>query len=206
MRIALVTGDERARVDLAQLPDASEAARGWHRHLDTAMRVTGPADRVAGIDLDRTQVLLDPEPSAAVAAALEDWGFDERAVWAWEGLSSRERRVARRRAEVLDDPGPAGRLLRARAGLARDLDRGVELLGDPPALGVDLEVHDAPTRHGLLSFALRWHGEHPALLWELTPPAGAPPRAVELTAPVLAPGWSTAEPVGETLLRPTPSN
>jgi hypothetical protein len=206
MRVALVTGDERARVDLAQTPDASEAARGWQRHLETAMRVIGPADRVAGIDLDRTQVLLDPEPNAAAAAALEDWGFDEQAAWAWEGLSGKERRLARRRTDVLDDPGPAGRLLRARAGLARDLDDGVELLGDPPPPGVDLEVHDAPTRHGRLSFALRWHGGHPALLWELIPTAGGSPRAVELRAPVLAPGWSTVEPVGETLLRPMPTN
>jgi hypothetical protein len=169
------------------------------------MRLTGPDELVAALDLDRTQVLLEPDPDAATVAALEDWGFDERAAWAWEGLSGRERRLARRRSEVATADGPAGRLVRARDGLVRDVDAGVELLRDAPAPGVDLEVHDAPTRHGHVSFALRWHGEHPALLWELTPDAGARPRRVELSAPVLAPGWSTREPVGETLLRRTPS-
>jgi hypothetical protein len=203
MRIGVITGEERPRIDLAQVPTAVEAARGWRRHLDVAMRVTGAAEGLAGLDLDRSQVLLDPDPSAAVAAALEDWGFDERAAWAWEGLSGKERRAARRRTDVVDDPGAAGRLLRARAGLAREVEGGVEILTDPPAPGVDLEVHDAPTRHGRLSFALRWHGEHPALLWELTAPEGGSRRSVRLTAPSLAPGWSTEAPVGETLLRPT---
>jgi hypothetical protein len=202
MRIGVICGDERPRIDLAQVPGADEAARGWRRHLDAAMRVTGPDEQVAALDLDRSQVLLDPDPSAATAAALEDWGFDEQAAWAWEGLSGRERRAARRRTEVAEDPGPAGRLVRARAGLVRDLDAGIEILDAPPAPGVDLEVHDAPTRHGHLSFALRWHGEHPALLWELTPPADRAAKRVTLTAPALAPGWATDDPVGETLLRP----
>ena len=203
MRIGVICGDERPRLDLAQLPTADDAARGWRHHLDAAMRVTGPADVVTALDLDRAQVLLDPDPSAATAAALEDWGFDDQAAWAWEGLSGKERRAARRRTEVADDPGPAGRLVRARAGLVRDADRGIEILCDPPAPGVDVEVHDAPTRHGRLSFALRWHGEHPALLWELTPDDGTRRRPVELRAPALAPGWTTQELVGETLLRPT---
>jgi hypothetical protein len=206
MRIALVTGDDRPRLDLAQLPGADEAVRGWQRHLGTAMRVVGATDEVAGVDLDRTQVLLDPEPTAAVAAALEDWGFDERAEWAWEALSGRERRLAGRRREVLEDQGPAGRLLRTRDGLARESDGTVELLTDPPPPGVDLEVHDVPTRHGLLSFALRWHGEHPALLWELTRVPGASTAPLILTAPALAPRWSTTEPVGETLLRAAPAS
>ena len=206
LRIAVVTGDERPQLDLAQVPTAAQAARGWRRHLDAAMRVTGPAQLVAALELDCSQVLLDPDPSAAVAAALEDWGFDEQAAWAWEGLSGKERRAARRRTDVADDAGPAGRLLRARAGLVREEDDGLELLRDPPEPGVDIEVHDAPTRHGHLSFALRWHGEHPALLWELTSADRAPGPTVELRAPILAPGWSTHDPVGETLLRPASTN
>jgi hypothetical protein len=206
MRIGVVCGDGVAPLDLAQVPGPDDAARGWHSQLERAMRVVGPDELVTSLDLARTQVLLDPDPGAATAAALEDWGFDEQAAWAWEGLSGRERRAARRRAEVADDDGAAGELLRARAGLAREVAGGVELLRDPPAPGVDLEVHDVPTRSGALSFALRWHGEHPALLWELRPVAGRRPRAVELTAPALAPGWSTRDAVGETLLRPSPGD
>src|SRR5581483_8275237 len=33
--------------------------------------------------------------------------------------------------------------------------------------GQNFAVHDAPTHHGRLSFAVRWHGDRPALLWEL---------------------------------------
>jgi hypothetical protein len=66
-------------------------------------------------------------------------------------------------------------------------------------LGQNLEVHDAPTHAGLLSFAVRWHGERPALLWELRPHPGA--RALTLiTAPGLDPSWSSCETTGEALL------
>ena len=67
-------------------------------------------------------------------------------------------------------------------------------------LGQGWELHDAPTTHGLLSFAVRWHGARPALLWELDAPGGRPP--VRLTAPGLDPSWSSSEPRGEALLAP----
>jgi hypothetical protein len=187
-------------VDLAQAPAADAAARGWQRHLDRATRVVGPTEQVAEIDLARSQVLLDPDPDAATTAALEDWGFDEQAEWAWNGLSSRDRRLARGRVELLDDPSAAGLLLRARDGWVRDVDDGIEILHSPPEPGVDFEIRDAPTRHGTISYALRWHGEHPALLWEVSEPT----RSFELRAPELLADWSTREPVGETLLRTTP--
>lgn len=67
--------------------------------------------------------------------------------------------------------------------------------------GRSVEVHDAPTRFGLLSCAVRWHGERPALLWDLRPwpdsPQGPP---VTLVAPALDPAWSAVEPRGEALL------
>ncbi|HEV7762906.1 MAG TPA: hypothetical protein VGO78_28040 [Acidimicrobiales bacterium] len=76
-------------------------------------------------------------------------------------------------------------------------------------LGQGWEVHDAPTAHGRLSYAVRWHGERPALLWELEPhPAGgsgngaAAPGPVRLTAPGLDPAWSSTELKGEALLAP----
>jgi hypothetical protein len=47
-----------------------------------------------------------------------------------------------------------------------------------------------------VSFAVRWHGPRPALLW--TAPAGA-----TLRAPGLDPEWSTSDPSGEQLLGTT---
>jgi hypothetical protein len=61
--------------------------------------------------------------------------------------------------------------------------------------GAPLAVHDAPTGQGRISFALRWHGDRPALLWECER-AGVP-----LRAPALDPNWSTTDQRGETLLR-----
>jgi hypothetical protein len=75
-------------------------------------------------------------------------------------------------------------------------------------LGQGLEVHGVPTAHGALSYAVRWHGERPALLWELEPhgamPDGSPNRpsrpAPRLTAPGLDPSWSSEARAGEALL------
>ncbi len=60
--------------------------------------------------------------------------------------------------------------------------------------GHPLDVRDVPTRHGPMSFAVRWHGERPALLWEA-------PEGVSLCAPGLDPEWSSAAARGEALLR-----
>ena len=67
-------------------------------------------------------------------------------------------------------------------------------------LGQGFEVHDAPTHAGQLSYAVRWHGDRPALLWELTPHADV--DRVRLVAPGLDAGWSTSELRGEALLAP----
>ncbi|MEL7208694.1 MAG: hypothetical protein AAGK32_10765, partial [Actinomycetota bacterium] len=73
----------------------------------------------------------------------------------------------------------------------------------PPAwAGSGVEAHDVPTTVGRFGFALRWHGERPALLWELDPAPGV--DDVVVTASRLAPGWSTTDAVGETLL-PAPA-
>jgi hypothetical protein len=86
--------------------------------------------------------------------------------------------------------------------LVREVDGGLALCTMLPDgwLGGGIEVHDAPTHHGRISFAVRWHGERPALLWELDPHPDQPP--VRLTAPGLDPSWSSLEPRGEALLGP----
>jgi hypothetical protein len=71
----------------------------------------------------------------------------------------------------------------------RDPEDGLTLLSVfPPAWrGQSLAVHDAATRFGSLSFAVRWHGERPALLWEIDPHPGV--DSVTLRAPGLDPNW-----------------
>src|SRR5699024_2250763 len=64
--------------------------------------------------------------------------------------------------------------------------------------GGGIEIHDAPTAYGTLSFAIRWHGKRPALLWDLAPHPGL--SAVTLTAPGLDRTWQTTEIRGDALL------
>jgi hypothetical protein len=70
----------------------------------------------------------------------------------------------------------------------------------PAWLGQPIEAYGVPTGDASsVSLAIRWHGERPAILWEQ---AGEP---VELSSPVLAPGWRSAEPKGEALWQGQPS-
>jgi hypothetical protein len=74
-------------------------------------------------------------------------------------------------------------------------DDSVDLLVELPAewRGQGVEVHDAPTRAGRVSYAVRWHGARPALLWECE-------RPIRLRAPGVDRAWSTTEARGEALL------
>jgi hypothetical protein len=98
----------------------------------------------------------------------------------------------------------AALLLSLRAHLVREVEGGLALspVVPDPWLGQGWEVHDLPTACGRLSYAIRWHGERPALLWELEPHAGIGP--ILLTTPALDPGWSSADRRGEALLAPVP--
>jgi hypothetical protein len=206
-------------VDLSLLPDAGAAAAGWDAQLRRGMRVAVPDEWLQrAIDAGRATVLLAAEarrrPSPDDVAALEDWGFDAEAAAAWRRLGTRARARASRRAP---DPTP-WRTVRARVASAsstftwpdgpalllravRDLlvgaggEESAELLIELPPewRGQDLEVHDAPTRAGGVSYAVRWHGARPALLWECE-------RPIRLSAPGLDRAWSTSEARGEALL------
>lgn len=61
-------------------------------------------------------------------------------------------------------------------------------------LGTNFEVHGLPTGPvSTASFAVRWHGERPAVLWEQHD------GEVRLDSPTIDPDWSTADASGETL-------
>ena len=112
--------------------------------------------------------------------------------------------LMRRRLAPDPHPGVHGRpaeptrsLAWAERRLATPTPTGVALLpqGIPAAwAGTNFEVYGlANGSGGTISYAVRWHGARPAVLWEQ---AGQP---VEVTSPLLAPAWSAHDLKGETL-------
>lgn len=210
-RVVLALGPRGDVIDLAKVPSADEIVRGWTAQLDRGMRVEVPDEALAAaVQHARAHALLAGTrrtPGGRAVAALEDWGFDVEAADGWTRLGGRERRVARRRPiatatwvevdEAIRIGEHDGLLLALRSILVRERDTEITLLDALPPhwRGQPFAVHDAPTRHGLLSYAVRWHGERPALLWEV-------PEHCTVRAPGLDPEWSADESSGEALLAP----
>lgn len=172
-------------LDVAEMVRLGEPAAAW---LPELVEPIGMTARTAAPE--RADALLAAERVARAAG-------DSRAAGD----------IARLRRRGVDDHQPAvppfseivrsassGRFV---ADVERRLARGGDLLpaGIPTTwLGVGFEVHHLPLGvAGRLSFAIRWHGERPAVLWERT---GDPHT---LTAPSVDPGWSSDEPSGEAL-------
>ncbi len=187
MRVRCAIAD--AAVDAAALVDTDAVERAWDRILDRGMQTELPVDLQGKVDQARVDALL-AAPSAETFVALEEWGFDDEAVAMWARLGSRDRRRARKRAV---DTGVLGS---TRAALISDDERGtIDLVPGfrTEWLGQHLAAHAIPLRNGRCSFAIRWHGARPALLWDV-------PAGMQLRTPTLDPSFETHEPVGESLL------
>ncbi|TRZ74362.1 MAG: hypothetical protein D4R95_01005 [Actinobacteria bacterium] len=79
-----------------------------------------------------------------------------------------------------------------RDGSVQIFGRGIPRLW----LGANLECHRVAVGPlHTVSFGIRWHGEKPALLWEVTGPAG-----IKLTTGKCDPTWTSVEASGETML------
>jgi hypothetical protein len=220
-RPAPAVADRRAVCVPADDVGVDDVRRAWMVHLRRGLR-TEIDDRVLqhAVDAARIGLLVRARTEAdrlapPIFAALEDWGFDDEAIAAWDRLGIRDRRRLRRRridphcadphrawSQLLaaQESGDGVGLLNAlRALLVDDEPGGVDLLaGFPPAwLGLGVAAHDVPVRGGTVSFALRWHAARPALLWEVT-------GDLVVRASRLAPGWSTDRNTGEALLPEPP--
>ena len=190
MRVAIPLAMPRRAALPPALPPAQAVVRGWDVHARRGMRLEAPSGRLAeAFEANRRfMLLLDQRllpPRREAAGVLQD-----------------------RLRCLLETASPTYTWPEAGAGvefvsLVRDLlvretaDGGLALCSMLPDAwaGQPIEVHDAPTHAGLLSFAVRWHGDRPALLWELQPRQGP----VRITCPALNPGWSTTDVRGEVL-------
>jgi hypothetical protein len=208
LRVAILAGREDPGIDARRLPPAVDVARAWRAQLERGLRVVLPDSKLAeAVDTARAETLLaatGPSPTGLAVAALEDWGLDAEAADGWQRLRTRERRRASQRPAAPSswtdvrgavDIGGAELLLRLRSLLVHEQEAEVTFLADLPEewRGASIDVRDAPTRAGRVSYAVRWHGEHPALLWE-------GPLGVTFRAPGLDREWHTDLERGEALL------
>lgn len=104
------------------------------------------------------------------------------------GVATAELLTVARHLAVMERPTPDGLRLQ------------VASVVPPRWYGIDWEARDLPTHAGTLGFAVRWHGDRPALLWELDAHDDAP--SWHLVAPGLGGSFTTTERSGEALLDP----
>jgi hypothetical protein len=197
---ALVDAVVAARCDLllGAIPD---------RDGDPAGYVLSAAElvRLGELDQPAAGALADDVALAAERIARQD-AWDAEAALDGAALvfaAAGERRALRDLARIIAQRQPAGLPatpadgIRAVAAVERRLARGPALFpeGIPAAWrGSDVEAHGlAVGPAARLSFAVRWHGERPAVLWELDG------DSVELSAPAVDPSWRTSERSGEAL-------
>jgi hypothetical protein len=199
-RLTSVAGRRRAASGLAAaaalLTDAGQRDAGTRvaelaASVGRGLPAPEPATAVDHLVLaDDLAIAGDPAGIDAIRAQLEV--ASATGTWPGPGVGAR----------------PGGDDLAASAALViatRDLlvaerPDGLAILPHHPDrwYGGAVELHDAPTAFGTISFAIRWHGTRPALLWELHPHEGL--GTVALTAPGLDPSWRTTETRGDALL------
>jgi hypothetical protein len=182
---------------------AADARAAAARARPPASGLHSGAMHSAAIELDLDAPAITPRTIAAAALAATRAGTDASAIWALLRRASSTWTWPDPERWVGDDGLVAARLLTALGRLlVSDGPEGLALTTwMPPAWwGLGWEVHDAPTRWGRLSYAVRWHSGRPALLWELSEPLEGVVGDPVLTAPGLDPSWSTTERRGEALL------
>ena len=185
---------ERCEIALGSIPRADDDPAGFVLALGELVRMGEPPDHWMPELVDAVEAL------GPVAA----WDADVALTAAGRVLSIADERRARRdldritgrrtaTSSPVDPPGG----VRSIAWLESRLASGGALLpAGMPAdwLGQSVDVYGVPTVPGsAVSFAIRWHGERPAVLWEQT---GVP---VQLCAPAVAPEWRSSDATGETL-------
>lgn len=170
--------------------DANELVRCGDDAADWLVELVGPLEVAARAGSPQLSAALFAAERVAAAAG------DARAVADIVRLRARAQppiEALRPMSEIRRD-GAVGRFVH---DVEQHFARGRDLLpGGIPTrwLGHDFEVHGVPTSaRSAVSYAVRWHGARPAVLWEQS---GEPGR---LTAGAVDDGWATSETSGEAL-------
>ncbi len=188
---------ERCELALGAVPRADDDPEGFALALGELVRMGEHPDHWIP-ELVGAVERIGPRPGWDADAALGAAGRVLAAAGEQRARRDLQRIVAGRAGSERPTRAPAG--VRSVAWLESQLATDGCLLsnGFPTAwLGQSIDVYGVPTGDASsVSFAIRWHGERPAVLWEQTGPP------VQLTAPLLAPAWSTTEAKGEALWPP----
>jgi hypothetical protein len=177
---------------LARPEDAADAQRGHAALPEVAALLDAVGEPRAAADV-RAVEGWEPEAGAPVEPDLETLLAGASPTWTWSTPRAGH-----------DVRANASLVAAVRRLLVQEVAGGLALGPAVPEawLGQGWEVHDLPTTEGRLSYAIRWHGDRPALLWDLEPLVEG--RAPRLTVPSLDPEWSTTDRRGEALLGAVP--
>ncbi len=175
---------------LRRSTDPVDQALGARALCGVARLLDAAGQPRAARDAERVASAVPAGVRPAAAAALAELLSTAGSTWTWPGIATGH-----------DPDANAALVTLVRNLLVDDAGPGLHLSAAVPEtwLGQGWELHDAPTSHGRLSYAVRWHGDRAALLWHLEP--HDQPVPVTITTG-LDPGWSTADAKGEALLSP----
>ena len=188
---------QRCELVLGALADPFDDPAAFSIGLDSLVRMGERPDRwlveLAGA-VERLGPVLTWEADVALAAAARTFA------------AAGERRAVRDVERIVDErrQSPAACCASGRAcSASRGSSRGSRSVGHCSRSGFLPSGSGSRSRSTVcrppssasssVSLAVRWHGARPAVLWEQ---AGAP---IELSAPVVAAGWTTQAPTGEAL-------
>jgi hypothetical protein len=183
-RATLVAALEERRLDgrAAAMAATALASRRLRSGRDSGLAV------LVAVLVDRAGPELGVADVDLIADALEV--EDTRAA-----SDVRRLRSSRDDHPIIPPGDDIGRLV---GDLVRDPADGLDLLPRPlpDRLAGHVDVRGLVTRHGVVSYSVRWHDHRPALLWEVE----ASTQPVSITCSGLDPTWSTTATRGEVLL------
>lgn len=218
-----------ARASAGALPDLATVGRGWIALASRGAQIaTNDPSLDDALAVARASLLLhhgglvasgkrgDRATAAAVATALTLLGYEDEAgtlraasrlkpprkgLPVVSDVATSDEVVTDELALLGDAHVAANTVISVRNAIVNDATTIDCLPGYSSSWrGRSVDVSHVPMHHGELSYAVRWHGDKPALLWELTDS-----KRATITARALDPTWSTTQASGEALLATPPA-
>ena len=205
--VALVGEAERSRLPP---PLAAAALRALaSRRLRTGLvsglaELAGPlasaaGDRLDPLTLEQVAAALEAEAPAAARDARRLLARTTSPASMPQAAVTDDGRAAVRNSIAFGGDGLAGAEALLDCLVAEAADHLVMLPSPPEAwMGASVDARSLATRHGVLSYSVRWHGTRPAVLWDLQPARVDDPATLLRCG--LDESWASTDLAGEALL------